>query len=161
MVDDNFATQFQLEASMPGVLVMESSTHFREVLNQMLVEVREPTESGKTTELKDKKTPRLPPIYLTDEELKYLKKENENCSRNIGKFPSHLENEEKSLNSLKMERQISQELEMKDSSHLGVPVGDLDYKSFLPQKEEWNDCGVLGLNASEKPLPGRKKSLKK
>lgn len=155
MVED-FSTQFQVETNMPAVLVMESSTHFREVLNEML-EVRKQTELEENSGLKPEKSPRLPPIYLTDEELKDFRKENENSSRNIGKLFINLQTEEQLRPSLnQIERQSSQELlETKDSTHLNVPVGELDVKSSLQTRKEQGNIRVLELNALKKAFPGK------
>jgi hypothetical protein len=127
-----FPTQFQVETNMPAVLVMQSSTHFREVLNEMLQVRTEGESEGKATE-GSTSPPRLPPIYLTDEECKACGiKENENSSKNIGKFPPSSNTEIFNFNHAEMTKQNSQEDDEKETTkYLKVPIEELDSRATV------------------------------
>ena len=87
---ENFQMKFHMDADLPSVLVMQSSTHFREVLNEMLHgnDTSDNDTAGKTVQVRVGSA-RLPPIHLTDEESEIKERENENSTKNIGKFPSN------------------------------------------------------------------------
>ena len=106
--------KFQMDPDLPSVLVMQSSTHFRQVLNDML-DVSESTDSKQTTEKTPLTVPsaRLPPIHLTDEESESKYIENENSTKNIGKFPP---NENSETVEKTMASKVTQKLEYKEST---------------------------------------------
>lgn len=109
---ENFRMKFQMDPDLPSVLVMQSSTHFREVLNEMLQ-----GENDTSSTIQRASSPRLPPIHLTDEESDIKEIQNENSTKNIGKLPpnKHLESIE-NVSSLKLEKK-----ESIDSEFLQVP----------------------------------------
>lgn len=108
---EKFHMKFQMDPDLPSVAVMQSSTHFRKVMNEML----HGNDNSNATERIS--SPRLPPIHLTDEESEMKDIENENSSKNIGKFaPNHDSITDKSVLTSKLEKNESM-----DNEFLQVP----------------------------------------
>lgn len=126
---ENFRMKFQMDPDLPSVLVMQSSTHFREVLNEML----QGDTGASITEIQRTSTPRLPPIHLTDEESEVKDIENENSTKNIGKLLSSQESESvENIKPAKLEK-----TESIDSEFLQVPETsseDIDVKNTNTQQ---------------------------